>query len=99
MANVTIRGQHNEDNLTRIFTQLLTLEVISTLRFRRGEQPQRRRSGGCSPSPANPCSAPQGIECLTQSFGFLAMSLQAQRQTQPLIDFGHERPLSLAQHT
>ena len=27
------------------------------------------------------CSAPQGIECLTQTFGFLVMSLQAQRQT------------------
>src|SRR4029434_10750812 len=27
--------------------------IISTLRFRRGEQPQRRRSGGCSPSLAS----------------------------------------------
>jgi hypothetical protein len=43
MDNVTIRGQHNEDNLTRIFTQLLTLEVISTLRLSRAWQ--RERSG------------------------------------------------------
>src|SRR5262252_7389241 len=28
-----------------------------TLRFRRGEQPQRRRSRGCSPSPASGGSA------------------------------------------
>jgi hypothetical protein len=40
-----------------------------------------------------------GIERPTQTLGFLTMSLQAQRQTQPLIDFGHERRLSLAQHT
>ena len=41
----------------------------------------------------------EGIECPTQTLGCLAMSLQAQRQTQPLIDFVHERWLSLAQHT
>jgi hypothetical protein len=48
---------------------------------RRGEERERGTSGRCSPSPANPCSAPQGIEHLTQTWGFLAMSLQAQRQT------------------
>jgi hypothetical protein len=30
---------------------------------------------------------------------FLYVPLQAQRQTQPLIDFVHERLLSLAQYT
>jgi hypothetical protein len=45
------------------------------------------------------CSAPQGIERPTQTLGFPAMSLQAQRQTQPLIDFGHEQLISLAQNT
>jgi hypothetical protein len=41
----------------------------------------------------------RGIESPTQTLGFLIMSLQAQRQTQPLIDFGHESLISLAQHT
>ncbi len=43
--------------------------------------------------------APQGIESPTQTLCFLAMSLQAQRQTQPLIDFVHESLISLAHNT
>src|SRR5262244_2498703 len=31
--------------------------MCPTLGVRRGEQPQRGTSGGCSPSPARPCSA------------------------------------------
>ena len=51
------------------------------------------------PSLTNPCSAPQGVAGPTQTWYFLAISLQAQRQTQPLIDFVHERLISLAQYT
>jgi hypothetical protein len=45
----TPRGHPDEENRERILTTLLTSEVISTLCFRCGEQPQRRRSVGCSP--------------------------------------------------
>src|SRR5437870_9844293 len=43
--------------LQKIGRHLLTLEVISTLGFRRGRQRERGTSGRCLPSPANPCSA------------------------------------------
>jgi len=45
MDNVTIRGQHKEDNLTSIFPQLLTLEVIATLRLSRCRKRERGTSG------------------------------------------------------
>jgi hypothetical protein len=44
----------------KVGSQLLTLEVIATLGIRRGRQPERRRSGGCFPSPACPCWASTG---------------------------------------
>ena len=64
MDNVTIRGQHKEDNLTSIFPQLLTLEVIATLRLSRARKPQRSEgwrasaAGGCSARPSRHVSLP-----------------------------------------
>ena len=49
---------------------------LSTLRFRRGEQPQRRRSGGCSPSLASGGSAPTGGSNLGKRFLILVFALQ-----------------------
>jgi len=57
MDNVTIRGQHKEDNLTSIFPQLLTLEVIATLRLSRCRKRERGTSGRWRQSAAALCSA------------------------------------------
>ena len=53
------RGPQHADNLTRILTQLLTSEVISTLAFSYCRKLER--SGGCKPSAARRCSA----QCLS----------------------------------
>ena len=55
MDHVPPRGQHNEDTLTSLLTQLLTLEVISTPGLRCRRKPQRRRSVGCRQSAAGRC--------------------------------------------